>query len=84
VARVEWTRIEPGDIEQVVAILLCRKNPAAVRIRPSRGVGGIDILVPLDGTATEAVYQVKSFTANLTRGQKARRDRDNPARTGHR
>ena len=74
-ARVEWTRIEPGDIEQVVAILLCRENPAAVRVRPSRGDGGIDILVPLDGTATVAVYQVKSFTANLTRGQKAQAER---------
>jgi hypothetical protein len=75
VARVEWTRIEPGDIEQVVAILLCRENPAAVRVRPSRGDGGIDILVPLDGTATVAVYQVKSFTANLTQGQKAQAER---------
>lgn len=74
-ARVEWTRIEPGDIEQVVAILLCRENPAAVRPRPSRGDGGIDILVPLDGTDTVAVYQVKSFTSNLTRGQKAQAER---------
>jgi len=46
----------PGDIEQVVAILLCRENPAAVRVRPSRGDGGIDILVPLYGTGTVAVY----------------------------
>ena len=53
----------------MVAILLCRENPAAVRVRPSRGYGGIDILVPLYGTGTVAVYQVKSFTANLTRGQ---------------
>jgi len=75
VARVEWTRIEPGDIEQVVAILLCRENPSAVRPRPSRGDGGIDILVPLDSTGTVAVYQVKSFTSNLTSGQKAQAER---------
>ncbi len=74
-ARVEWTRIEPGDIEQVVAILLCRENPAAVRPRPSRGDGGIDILVPLDNAGTVAVYQVKSFKANLTSGQKAQAER---------
>ena len=74
-ARVEWTRIEPGDIEQVVAILLCRENPAAVRPRPSRGDGGIDILVPLDNVGTVAVYQVKSFKANLTSGQKAQAER---------
>ena len=24
VTRVEWTRTEPGDIEQVVSMLLCR------------------------------------------------------------
>jgi hypothetical protein len=72
---VEWTRIEPGDIEQVVAILLCRENPAAVRPRPSRGDGGIDILVPLDNAGTVAVYQVKSFKANLTSGQKAQAER---------
>jgi len=75
VARVEWTRIEPGDIEQVVAILLCRENPAAVRPRPSRGDGGIDILVPLDNVGTVTVYQVKSFKANLTSGQKAQAER---------
>jgi len=75
VARVEWTRIEPGDIEQVVSVLLCRENPAAVRIRPSRGDGGIDVLVPLEGHAGVAVYQVKSFRENLTRGQKAQVER---------
>ncbi|MGH3267929.1 MAG: hypothetical protein ACRDN1_02495, partial [Trebonia sp.] len=74
-ARVDWTRIEPGDIEQVVAILLCRENPAAVRPRPSRGDGGIDILVPLDNAGTVAVYQVKSFKFNLTQGQKAQAER---------
>lgn len=74
-ARVEWTRTEPGDIEQVVAILLCRENPAAARIRPSRGDGGIDILVPLDGRSKVAVYQVKSFNENLTSGQKAQAER---------
>jgi len=72
---VEWTRIEPGDIEQVVSVLLCRENPAAVRIRPSRGDGGIDVLVPLEGHAGVAVYQVKSFRENLTRGQKAQVER---------
>ena len=40
-ARVEWTRTEPGDIEQVVSMLLCRENPSAIRIRPSRGTEGL-------------------------------------------
>lgn len=70
-ARVEWTRIEPGDIEQVVSMLLCRENPSAIRIRPSRGDGWIDVMAPSsDGTGV-AVYQVKSFSSNLTAGQKA-------------
>lgn len=74
-ARVEWTRTEPGDIEQVVSVLLCRENPAAVRIRPSRGDGGIDVLVPLGDDTGVAVYQVKSFTENLTAKQKAQAER---------
>jgi hypothetical protein len=75
VTRVEWTRTEPGDIEHVVSMLLCRENPSAVRIRPSRGDGGIDVLAPSrDGTGV-VVYQVKLFTKNLTQGQKAQAER---------
>lgn len=73
--RVEWTRTEPGDIEHVVSMLLCLENPSAVRVRPSCGDGGIDVLASSrDGTGV-AVYQVKSFTSNLTPGQKAQAER---------
>jgi hypothetical protein len=75
VTRVEWTRTEPGDIEQVVSMLLCRENPSAVRVRPSRGDGGIDVLAPARSGAGVAVYQVKSFSSNLTAGQKAQVER---------
>src|SRR5674476_263731 len=71
VARVEWTRTEPGDIEHLVAMLLCRENPDATHIRPSSGDGGIDVLVPADGDSGVIVYQVKSFHSNLTASQKA-------------
>ena len=74
-ARVEWTRTEPGDIEHVVSMLLCRENPSAVRIRPSRGDGGIDVLAPSRDGMGVAVYQVKSFTSNLMVGQKAQAER---------
>ena len=74
-ARVEWTRTEPGDIEQVVSMLLCRENPSAIRIRPSRGDGGIDVLAPSARGSGVAVYQVKSFSSNLTAGQKAQVER---------
>ena len=73
--RVEWTRTEPGDIEQVVSMLLCRENPSAVRVRPSRGDGGIDFLAPARKGAGVAVYQVKSFSSNLTASQRAQVER---------
>lgn len=73
--RVEWTRTEPGDIEHVVSMLLCRENPSAVRIRPSRGDGGIDVLAPSRDGIGVAVYQVKSFAGNLTQSQKAQAER---------
>jgi len=68
-ARIEWTRLEPGDVEHVIAMLLCRENPSAQRVRPSRGDGGIDIFVP-DSHGGIIVYQVKAFSSNLTSGQK--------------
>jgi hypothetical protein len=68
VARVEWTRTAPDDIEQVLAVLVCREFPSAIRVRPSQGDGGIDILVPIENGCE--VYQVKSFTQTLTAKQK--------------
>jgi hypothetical protein len=54
-----------------VGIFLCRENPDATRIRPSQGDGGIDILVPVPGDPRSfAVYQVKCFNQNLSKGQK--------------
>lgn len=69
-ARVEWTRIAPDDVEHVSAVLLARENPRAQRIRPSRGDGGIDVLVPTGVPSEVDVYQVKGFSVNLTAGQK--------------
>src|SRR4051812_4626346 len=68
-SRIEWMRLEPGDVEHVVAMLLCRENPSAQRVRPSRGDGGIDVFVP-DSQGGIIVYQVKAFSSNLTAGQK--------------
>lgn len=68
VAAVSWTTLEPGQTENVVAVLLCREHPAALRIRPSTGDGGIDVVeVTADGWI---VYQIKYFATNLTAGQK--------------
>lgn len=56
-------------------MLLCRENPSAVCIRPSRGNGGIDVLAPARDGVGVAVYQVKSFTSNLMVDQKAQAER---------
>jgi hypothetical protein len=68
-AKIEWTRTDPNDIEAVVGILLCREYVHATRIKPSQGDGGIDVLVPRsDGNL---VYQVKGFTENIGPTQKS-------------
>ncbi|MFF3741528.1 hypothetical protein [Streptomyces sp. NPDC002566] len=67
--RVPWTRLSGDEVEEVVAILVSREHPRAERIRPSRGDGGIDVLIPL-GDGTIKVLQVKKFTQNLTASQK--------------
>lgn len=67
-SRVEWTRRTPEEVESVIAFMLCREFPNAIRIRPSQGDGGIDIMVPTPSGVT--IYQVKSFAQNLTFSQK--------------
>ena len=69
-ARVEWTRTAPDDVEHVAAILILREHISGQRIRPSQGDGGIDILVPTGEASEVDVYQVKAFSSNLTAGQK--------------
>ncbi|MFG3187078.1 hypothetical protein [Streptomyces nigra] len=65
---VPWTTLEPTQTENVVAVMLCREHPQAVRIRPSKGDGGIDVVeVTEDGWV---VYQIKYFPTNLTSNQK--------------
>lgn len=66
---VEWTRLSGDAIEELVAVLLCRRFPAATLVRPSQGDGGIDVLVRLPPGGVE-VYQVKKFYSNLEAGQK--------------
>jgi hypothetical protein len=67
-ARVEWSRRTAEEVETVIGVMLCRANPAAIRVRPSQGDKGVDVYVPKDGKWT--VYQVKSFTGSLTSSQK--------------
>lgn len=71
-ARVEWTRLEGNDVEAVTAMLVNREQPSSVRITPSIGDGGVDILDPgAGGDGADDVYQVKKYTKPPTSRQKA-------------
>lgn len=71
VAAVEWTRLEGGQVEAVIAMFVNRDRPTSVRITPSRGDGGVDILDRGAGEGgTDVVYQVKRYTEKLTSKQK--------------
>lgn len=70
-APVEWTRLEGGQVEAVVAMFVNRERPESVRITPSKGDGGVDILDRGAGPdGTDVVYQVKRYTDKLTAKQK--------------
>ncbi|MCQ2000559.1 hypothetical protein [Arthrobacter zhaoxinii] len=70
-ARVEWAALGGDEVEAVLSNLLYNDNPRAVRVRPSQGDYGIDVLVPHDSsTQVRDVYQIKKFATNLTANQK--------------
>lgn len=69
VAPVPWVTLAPEQTERLAGVLLCRTHPNALRLRPSRGDGGIDIFDPADGEHVD-VYQVKSFATSLTSSRK--------------
>ncbi|WP_394277723.1 hypothetical protein [Luteococcus sp.] len=65
-AGVAWSTYPGEDIEQAIAMFIAAEHPRAVRIRPSRGDGGIDIL---DMDERTVVYQVKGFHHTFTANQ---------------
>ncbi|GAB3428384.1 restriction endonuclease [Flindersiella endophytica] len=72
VARIEWTRLDGSDVEAVVAMFVNREHPNSVRITPSRGDGGVDILDRGAGpNGTDVIYQVKRYTEPLEAREKA-------------
>jgi hypothetical protein len=60
----------PDLIEQIVAVLLSRRHPEALRIRASQGDGGLDVLVPAATPGYVDNYQVKKFATSLGDSQK--------------
>jgi hypothetical protein len=67
---VPWVTTPPDLIEQIVAVLLGNRNERALRIRPSQGDGGLDVLVPVARPSYFDCYQVKQFATNLDDSQK--------------
>ena len=70
-APVSWATTPPDLIEQIVAVLLSRRHPEAVRIRASQGDGGLDVLVPSTTPGHVDNYQVKRFATSLGDSQEA-------------
>jgi hypothetical protein len=72
VARVEWSALSGSEVESLLANLIYNYDGRAIRIRPSQGDYGIDILIPTTADPEKwDVYQVKKFAQNLTADQKS-------------
>ena len=70
-ARVEWTVLEGGQVETLMSNLIYNWSSRSLRVRPSQGDFGIDIILPTEADPSRwDVYQVKKFAQNLTAGQK--------------
>ncbi len=62
---VPWSLLEPNQTEKIAAVLLGRRHPRALRVRPAPGDGGIDVRDPA-GDGRDDVYQIKWFPTALT------------------
>lgn len=69
-APVPWVTTPPDLIEQIVAVLLGNKYENTFRIRPSKGDGGLDVLVPTTESGHFDDYQVKKFASKLGSNEK--------------
>lgn len=68
--RIPWTRYSGEDVESVLATFISLEERNAIKIRPSRGDGGTDLIVYLDAETVD-IYQIKKFAENLKNSQKA-------------
>lgn len=68
--RIPWTRYSGEDVESVLATFISLEERNAIKIRPSRSDGGIDLIVYLDAETVD-VYQIKKFAENLNSSQKS-------------
>jgi hypothetical protein len=69
--RIEWLALGGDEVETLLANLIYNHDGRAIRISPSQGDNGIDIIIPAASNPEKwDVYQVKKFAQNLTSGQK--------------
>lgn len=67
---IPWSTKSGEEVEKLIAVYICKENPDAVRIRPSKGDHGIDLMNPSDPSKGVDVYQIKKFATNLSYSQK--------------
>ena len=67
---IAWETYSGEDVERAIATDICLEHPTAIRVRPSQGDGGIDVIKAINDTDI-IVYQIKKFATNLTSSQKA-------------
>lgn len=67
--RIPWSTYSGEEVEKAIAAYICLENRRAVRIRPSQGDRGIDLISREAEGVT--VYQVKKFSSNLSFSQKS-------------
>jgi len=67
---IPWSTKSGEEVEKLIAVYICKENPDAVRIRPSKGDHGIDLMNPSNPSKSVDVYQIKKFATNLGYSQK--------------
>lgn len=41
---ISWETLSGEDVERAIATYICLEHPSSVRVRPSGGDGGIDVI----------------------------------------
>lgn len=62
--RIPWSRLDSGEFEHAVAMLVCAEHPLGQKFTPGPD-GGIDVFAP-DGENGRKVFQVKNFPLKFT------------------
>lgn len=70
-SRVPWPVLSGPEVETLLSNLIYNWNGKSLRIRPSKGDYGIDVIVPAVAPTLWDVYQIKKFAQNLSANQKS-------------